>query len=156
MTANACQCCLLQMDVDDWDASYVLEGYMTAVMGTARFAAISVLQGGPHSLSSMLEGLFYSILYICSAGRLPEQWPLKQSRCSRLWADVRLGSMWQKKDARSQFLSWEAVTEHVGLLSALCQLFFGPGRGCCYRKDVTAEQFCAVCEPFVFAAAQHK
>ena len=45
-------------------------GQPRAITGTLLYAPLSVLEGGPHTESSMLEGLFLSMLHIGCNGKL--------------------------------------------------------------------------------------
>ena len=47
-------------------------GRVDAIRGTPMFAAASTLAGGAHTISSMCEGLFLSILFSSSGGNLPD------------------------------------------------------------------------------------
>ena len=141
----------MQVNVDDWDAPPTPSGHVTAITGTALFAAISVMEGGPHSLSSMLEGLFYSILFICSAGRVPGERAFKISRDPEEWAIARRSSMTRPVQA---VMMHQVSAEHAGLVAALHMLFFpAHERAFEYRDDVSVAEFCTACGPFLSSAA---
>ncbi len=72
----------------DWTGCPSPDSKMTNITGTPLFAAVSVLQNGPHSISSMLEGLYYSMLHVCRGGSLPDE--AKHGRPGS-WACYRRG-----------------------------------------------------------------
>ena len=71
---------MLMQVADAWPHLPSPTGTPTAITGTPMFAAVSVLEGGAHSESSMFEGLFYSLLDICRRGQLPDAWVFKIGR----------------------------------------------------------------------------
>ena len=62
-----------------------------SLTGTPLFCAISVLDGEPHTISSALESLFYSMLHWVSNGRFPDALGEPHSTSAR--AELRLGQM---------------------------------------------------------------
>lgn len=63
---------VVQTMAGSWDrpAKPVRPGTVIGFTGTLLWAPLSVLQGNEHSVSSMLEGLFISVLSISCNGRL--------------------------------------------------------------------------------------
>ena len=60
----------------------------TGITGTVLWAALSVLEGGQHSLSSMLEGLFISAFSISCNGKLHLRHAMKPDQLA-LCANLR-------------------------------------------------------------------
>ena len=60
--------------VHDWNELPSPTGKLAVISGTPMYAAVSVLEGGAHTVSSMCKGLFYSLLSICRGGRMPDAW----------------------------------------------------------------------------------
>lgn len=57
------------MSEDDWTKRHSEGGAPNVITGTMLYSPLSVLQGGPHTVCSMLEGLYLSVLYISTGGR---------------------------------------------------------------------------------------
>lgn len=75
-----------------WDEAVSPTSKVTAITGTPMYAAVSVLSGGPHTVNSMLKGLFYSVLSMRpKAVRQLQQelfWQLYQQEQHALGGDV--------------------------------------------------------------------
>ena len=94
------------------------------------------MEGGPHSLSSMYEALYYSLLYICSDGARPRSPELYGKQSLQEMADVRRASM--QRDSIPPW--WRVSQKHVALISSLHKLFFSAEEPC-YRRDVSLQEF---------------
>ena len=114
------------------------------IEGTPLFAAVSVLEGGGHTRSSMYEGLFYSLLYICRRGQLPDEWAFRFSQ--EAWAKVRRGYMMCEPPVDT----WGVPVGVAPLIRGLHALFWQQDRlgGVRYRTDVTREEVQHVCTNF--------
>ena len=115
-------------------------GKPQCLTGTPLFCAISVLDGQPHTISSALESLFYSMLYWVSNGKFPDALGQPHSTSSR--AEFRLGQM---LSARLRWLTRipPAAQEFV---KALHTVFFARLQ---YNEEVTVEQFKSTCSRFI-------
>ena len=118
---------------------------LMAITGTPRYAALSVLEGSEHTVSSMLEGLFISTLDTSCNFRLAG----RQQMTSVKWTAVlRRGTLL----ADTLLESAAIAPELKPFIEALHQLFYplpaddAKVRG--YRTDVTAEDVRAVCRRF--------
>lgn len=117
----------------------------TGFTGTPVFAAVSVLEGGPHTCSSMYEGLFYSLLYICRGGRLPDEWACKFGGHKKM-AKVRRGYMM----CEPPIATWDVPEGVAPLICGLSALFWPQTQdgGFKYRVDVTKKEVQNVCNQF--------
>ena len=130
--------------IKDWRERRRSSSMPTTITGRRLFAAISVLEGGPHSLSSMYEALFHSILFICSDGQQPRSPGYVDSL--RKWSDDRRDGMQWAPDMHG----WGVQPQHVALIRALHELFYpATALDRRYRIDVTLEEFAAACDPFI-------
>ncbi len=121
------------------------DGSPTAISGTRLFAAISVMEGGPHSQSSMFEALYYSMLFICSDGQQPRRPALGSSMSLQQMCQERRAFMQQQPRPQE----WGVHQQHAAFISALHLLFSPPteSKVSC-RNDVTMQEFTATCAPF--------
>lgn len=119
----------------------------TSFVGTPIFAACSVLEGGPHTESSMYEGLFYSLLYICRGGHLPDAWAFKITGSAKKWAMVRRGCMMREPP----IATWDVPEGVAPFIRALHALFWPQTHDGFfkYRMDVTAKEVQDVYTQFV-------
>ena len=67
-------------------------GTLSGITGTVLWAPLSVLEGGQHSVSSMLEGLFISALSISCNGKLDSRHDMNPGRL-RHCAHLRRGHL---------------------------------------------------------------
>jgi hypothetical protein len=120
-----------------------LTGKLDAITGTPLYAPLSVLQGKSHTRSSMLEGLYISLLACCcdeKVARRRDMQLLDLEKC----AEIRAGRMLAVEPSDLK----RVPDEFWGFLSELHELFYPrtPER---YMRDysvkVTAEQFENVC-----------
>lgn len=110
-----------------------------SLTGTPLFCAISVLDGQPHTISSALESLFYSMLYWVSNGRFPDALGEPHSTLAR--AELRLGQM---SSARLRWLTTIPLVAQE-FVKALHALFFARQ----YNEEVTVKQFKSTCSRFI-------
>jgi hypothetical protein len=115
------------------------------ISGSVQFTAISVMEGGPHSLSSMYKSLYYSLLYICSDGERPRSADLNGLHSLLEMAAQRRVSM--QRHPLPVPPRWKVAQQHVPLISALHKLFFSAEEPCC-RQNVSIKQFPKACQPF--------
>lgn len=126
-------------------------GRVDAITGTPMFAAASTLAGGAHTISSMCEGLFLSILFSSSAGNLPDAEGFNKGLSLQLLANLRRGTFSHSipKDV------W-GVAEHVApLILKLHSLFWPLGNDLSkitYRTDVSAQEIMDACLNFAQTA----
>ena len=125
----------------------------TGFTGTPMFAAASTLAGGAHTISSMCEGLFLSILFSSSGGNLPDAEGFNKGLSLQLLANLRRGTFSHSipKDV------WEVwgVAEHVApLILKLHSLFWPLGNdlSITYRTDVSAQEIMDACLNFAGTA----
>lgn len=113
---------------------------------TPLFAAISVLQGFQHSISSHLESLFYSLYYVALNSKLPAGEVFTAfSKCD-LWWQARLGAMSSSTPSELDRIQDQ---ELKAFMSCLHNVFFewDQDKGSCtYRVDVSPEDVQAVCK----------
>lgn len=136
----------LYVDLQDVHYWLQLPQATNAIVGTPMFAAVSVLEGGPHTESSMYESLFYSILSICRGGRMPDAWAFKFNGPTDA-AKARRGVMMNQPPINM----WGVPENIAALLRALHALIWTrpyPG-AFMYRTDVTVEEVKNVCENFI-------
>ena len=131
----------------DWTGCPSPDSKMTNITGTPLFAAVSVLQNGPHSISSMLEGLYYSMLHVCRGGSLPDE--AKHGRPGS-WACYRRG-MFMDNVPMSAF---DVADQFVPFILELHGLFWQRlDEDCCkYVKTISVEAFQAVCSKYISKA----
>ena len=108
------------------------------------FAAASTLAGGAHTISSMCEGLFLSILFSSSGGNLPDAEGFNKGLSLQLLANLRRGTFSSStpKDV------W-GIAKHVAPLMLKLHLLFWPSGHdlsmVMYRKDVTTQEIIWKC-----------
>ena len=110
-----------------------MKGVRGLQIGTPLFAAVSTLDGGPHTLSTELETLFNVMLYTLSGGVL--HWRGLSHKHPHL-ITVRRGAMLQ--DWFERVILKRIDKECWPALEHLRALFF-PDRG--YRTDVSCQEF---------------
>lgn len=114
---------------------------LRAITGTPRYAALSVLEGSEHTVSSMLEGLFISILDVSCNFRLTG----RHQMASVTWtAALRRGTLLAKTLMESHAIQ----SPLRAFVHALHELFYplpGGARVRGYRTDVTVEEVQSVC-----------
>lgn len=85
------------------------------LIGTPLYCAVSVLKGEPHSRSTDLESLYYSLRHI-AYGKLPDESGFKRAVIAQDWADTR--------HARCSALQTFADDEYAPFMQALHDLFW--------------------------------
>lgn len=135
---------VVQTMAPGWDrpTKPVRPGTVTEFTGTILWAPLSVLQGNEHTVSSMLEGLFISVLSISCNGRLyarDEMNPDRLHDCA-----------FKRRGHLTSSILYERHTIQVHLkplIEALHNLFYpiqdAEGRG--YNTKVTVKQVQGVC-----------
>ena len=116
----------------DWGKRPSDEGAPNRITGTMSFSARSVLGGGAHTVSSMLEGLYLSVLDISTDGYSSRHSP----------SSVSEAKMLRSKQLEQQLEFEHAIAEHVKpLVLILRDLFFQPTSVTLrlYNEEVTAE-----------------
>ena len=126
----------------DWPTRPVRPGTVSDFSGTLVWAPLSVLQGSEHSVSSMLEGLFISVLSISCNGRLYARDEMNPDRLH--------DSAFKRRGHLTSTILYErhTIQEHLKpLIQALHNLFYpvqdAEGRG--YNTQVTVKQVQGVC-----------
>ena len=124
-----------------------------AITGTPMFAAASTLAGGAHTISSMCEGLFLSILFSSSGGNLPDAEGFNKGLSLQLLANLRRGSFScsTPKDV------WGVAKDVAPLILKLHSLFWPYASGndssiTMYREDVTTQEIMDACLNFAQTA----
>ncbi|GAQ79518.1 Putative protein kinase superfamily protein [Klebsormidium nitens] len=118
-------------------------GKLGAITGTPLYAPLSVLQGRSHTRSSMLEGLYISLLACCCDEKVARRHDMKLSDLEKC-AELRAGRMLAAEPSDLK----RVPDEFRGFLLELHDLFYPktPGRTMRdYCMRVTAEQFNGVC-----------
>eukprot|EP00878_Enallax_costatus_P019327 GHUV01020389.1.p1 GENE.GHUV01020389.1~~GHUV01020389.1.p1 ORF type:complete len:390 (+),score=115.77 GHUV01020389.1:1047-2216(+) len=121
-------------------------GHPRKFTGTPLYAALCVLDYKPHSVSSDLEALYYSLRHI-SYGTLPDEGIFQHSSSVTDWALARRGAYTQKQDFGSN--------EFAEMISSLHKLFWlqpqSGGVEYWYEKGVPVEvsDFKQVCDRFL-------
>ena len=117
---------------------------LTGITGTVLWAALSVLEGEQHSLSSMLEGLFISVLSISCNGKLHLRHAMKPDQLA-LCANLRRGHLTSPKLAELP----NVATHLQPLIIGLQNLFYPLNRPTDsfrgYNTEVTLESVQGVC-----------
>lgn len=106
-------------------------------------AAASTLAGGAHTISSMCEGLFLSILFSSIGGNLPDAEGLNKGLSLQLLANLRRGTFSHSvpKDV------W-GVAEHVAPLILKLHSLFCNDLSITYRTHVSAQEIMDACLNF--------
>ena len=133
--------------VESFDDMPSPTGRVDAITGTPMFAAASTLTGGAHTISSMCEGLFLSILFSSSGGNLPDAEGLNKGLSLQLLANLRRGTFSRStpKDV------WGVAKQVAPLILKLHSLFWPSGNDLStvvYRKDVTTQEIMDACLSF--------
>jgi hypothetical protein len=142
--------CLLQEIPEGQDALRPpsLTGSPEAITGTMLYAPYSVLNGGPHTVSSQLEGLFISLLGVSCNGRIRGR-DLANVGDRNSWIAHRLA---QFSSVRGIFLHNAQIAPHLEpLVTRLHALFWKLEEGGSQRlfqSNVNAADFIKVCELF--------
>jgi len=117
---------------------------LIGITGTVLWAALSVLEGEQHSLSSMLEGLFISALSISCNGKLHLRHAMKPDQLA-LCANLRRGHLTSPKLAELP----NVATHLQPLIIGLHNLFYPLNRPTDsfrgYNTEVTLESVRGVC-----------
>ena len=133
----------MQDMADRWDRPRSASSLMS-ITGTVLWAALSVLEGEQHSLSSMLEGLFISALSISCHGKLQMQHLMKPDQLA-LCACLRRGHLTAPKLAELP----NVATHLQPLIIGLHNLFYPLNRPTDnfrgYNTEVTVELVQGVC-----------
>jgi len=122
---------------------------LTNITGTLLWAPLSVLERNAHSVSSMLEGLFISILSISCEEKI-DGYKLAGSMTISNWATFRRGAMTGR--VLSEVTERLICSELLQFICGLQDLFYplrdllSSLRG--YRKDVTGEEVRNLCKSF--------
>ena len=97
---------------------------LTGITGTVLWAPLSVLEGGQHSVSSMLEGLFISALSISCNGKLETRHDMNPNRLQHC-AYLRRGHLCKPKLPELS----ASVQRHLSpLIAGLHNLFYPLGQ----------------------------
>lgn len=135
---------LVQDMAGRWDSPRSQCSNLTGITGTVLWAALSVLEGEQHSLSSMLEGLFISALSISCNGKLHFRHAMKPDQLA-FCAKLRRGHLTSPKLAELPHV----VTHLQPLIIGLHDLFYPLARSSdkyrAYSTKVTLESVQGVC-----------
>jgi len=126
-------------------------GRVDTITGTPMFAATSTLAGEAHTISSMCEGLFLSILFSSSGGNLPDAEGFCKGLSLQLSANLRRGTFSPSppKDV------WGVAEDVAPLILKLHSLFWPSGNDLSvmrYRQDVTTQDVMDACLKFAQVA----
>ena len=133
------------MSEDDWTAKRHSEGGAPdKITGTMLYSPLSVLDGGAHTVCSMLEGLYLSVLYISTDGKAGNF--RNPPRTIARAKEQRLTQLFQRQDDE-RFMAEKLRP----LLLNLRDLFYQPGSGIIrgYNVQVTPDDVRKVCKEFV-------
>ncbi|DBB07020.1 TPA: hypothetical protein ACH3X1_011611 [Trebouxia sp. C0004] len=112
---------------------------------TPLFAAILVLQGSKHSISSHLESLFYSLYYLALGCKLPDCKVFEKfAQCHLRWL-TRFGATMSRPPHDLDRIQESELKE---FMLRLHSVVFGWNEmsGCCkYRVDVTVKDVQEIC-----------
>ena len=117
---------------------------LTGITGTVLWAALSVLEGEPHSVSSMLEGLFISVLSISCKGKLHLWHEMKPDQLA-LCANLRRGHLTSPKLAELPTVATHLQPLIIGLHNLFYPLNRPTDRFRGYNTEVTLESVQGVC-----------
>ena len=135
---------LVQDMAGHWNSPRSQCSSLTGITGTVLWAALSVLDGDQHSLSSMLEGLFISALSISCMGKLHFRHAMKPDQLA-LCANLRRGHLTSPKLAELPHVA----THLQPLIIGLHDLFYPQKRSSdkfrAYSTEVTLESVQGVC-----------
>ena len=113
---------------------------------TPLFAAVSVLQGCQHSISSHLESLFYSLYYLALGCKLPDCKVFETLAQCHLWWMTRLGAMMSRPPHDLDRIQDSELKE---FMLRFHSVIFGWNEksGCCkYRVNVTVKDVQEICK----------
>ena len=133
------------MSFGQWDKPRSA-GTLNGITGTVLWAPLSVLEGGQHSVSSMLEGLFISALSISCDGKLDSRHDMKPARL-RHCARLRRGHL-----ITPTLSELPKIDSHLKpLINGLHDLFYPLQdsedlKSRAYRTQVTVDMVQGVCE----------
>ena len=129
---------------DDWTKRHSDGGAPNTITGTMLYSPLSVLDGGAHTVCSMLEGLYLSVLYISTDGKagIFRNPPRTIQRAK----EQRLTQLLLRQD--DEHLMDEKLRP---LLLNLRDLLYQPGSGITrtYNQDVTPDDVHNVCQKVV-------
>jgi hypothetical protein len=111
----------------------------SVVTGTLDFTAISVQEGMLNSLSSDLESLVYSLIYVATDGRLPWRHQHDENSSKALKIDAIMNAKWLDH----QLSALEAKPELIPLITRLARMFRGRQGG--YNPVVNVQAFKKAC-----------
>ena len=134
-----------EMSKDDWTKKRHSDGGApNLITGTMLYSPLSVLDGGAHTVCSMLEGLYLSVLYISTDGKAGNFRILP--RTIERAKEQRLTQLLERQDDE-RFMAEELRP----LLLNLRDLFYQPGSGIIrgYNVQVTPDDVREVCKEFV-------
>lgn len=133
--------------VHNWSELPSTTGKPAAISGTPMYAAVSVLEGGAHTESSMYEGLFYSLLSICRGGLMPDAWASK-AKGPEDAANARRGYMMKVPPTDM----WDVPEDVAAFMRTLHALFWPQPHpnAFTYQTDVTVEEVETVCAQFLY------
>ena len=134
-----------QVDQDGNSPAAVLAN----ITGTPLWAPLSVLEGNAHSVSSVLEGLFISILSISCEEKI-NGYKLAGSMTIPKWATFRRGAMTGPvlAEAKERLICRLWLQFVCGLLDLFYPLRAMQSSVRDYRRDVIGEEVRAVCKLF--------
>lgn len=116
---------------------------LSGITGTLLWAPHSVLVGGPHTMSSQLEGLFMSVVYIAADGHVHGRHSPFQTDLEA-WAARRRAQF-----GGEQLLNMNSVCPALRpIVQRLHDLFWPFARGEVmrrYRRDVTCKEVLQAC-----------
>ena len=148
MLTVACRCCsrcVQEMHTkDDWTKRHSDGGAPNKITGTMLYSPLSVLDGEAHTVCSMLEGLYLSVLFISTDGKAANF--RKPPRTIESAKQQRLTHLLLRQD--DEHLMHETLRP---LLLNLRDLFYQPGSALTrtYNQDVTPDDVHNVCQKVV-------
>ena len=112
---------------------------------TPLFAAISVLQGFQHSISSHLESLFYSLYYVALGCKLPDCKVFETLVQCPLWWMTRVGAMLSQEPHGLDRIEDIELKEFMLRFHSVVFGWNEELRCCKYRGDVTVKDVQEIC-----------
>jgi hypothetical protein len=122
-------------------------GRLEAIIVTSLYAALLVLEGRSHTTSSMLEGLYLSILAVCCDEKLTGRHDMKIADLQKCWI-IRRGSMLASQPP--DFL--KVPITHLGFVREMHDLFYPLQIGLfasTYNAKVIMGDFEKVCKNWI-------
>lgn len=120
---------------------------LEAITGTSLYAALSVLEGRSHTTSSMLEGLYLSILAVCCDEKLTGRHDMKIADLQKCQI-IRRGSM--LAPLPPDFC--KVPSTHLGFVRDMHELFYPLQVGLyarMYNAEVSLDEFEMVCKKWI-------